>query len=257
MFDLTTLKKTYPENLQVFDRFILKEYLQYKILQNIFDSEYGKYLAFLGGTSLRIVHGNTRFSEDLDFDNFGIIESDFADLAQYIKRKLELEGYNVEIKNIFKGVYRCNLRFPKLLNKMGLSGYEEEKILIQIDTMNQTYDYKTEKFLLNKFDVFTEINVTPVDILLSKKIEAAIGRKTLKGRDFFDIVFLFSLTQPNYPYLGAKSGIKDLVGLKEVLLEKIKNVDMELLARDVRPFLFNLDEIKRVTLFEEFVKQLG
>lgn len=256
MLDLTTLKKAYPENLHMFDRFILKEYLQYKILQNIFDSEYGKYLAFLGGTSLRIVHGNTRFSEDLDFDNFGIIESDFADLAEYIKKKMELEGYNVEIKNIFKGVYRCNLRFPKLLNKMGLSGYEEEKILIQIDTMSQTYDYKTEKFLLNKFDVFTEINVTPVDILLSKKIEAAIGRKTLKGRDFFDIVFLFSLTKPNYQYLIAKSGIKNMVELKEVLLKKIKNVEMELLARDVKPFLFNPDEIKRVILFEEFVKQL-
>ena len=67
---------------------------------------------------------------------------------------------------------------------MGLSGYEEEKILVQIDTVKQSYNYRFEKFLLNKFDVFTEINVTPADILLSKKIGAAVGRKTLKGRTF-------------------------------------------------------------------------
>ena len=102
MLDLATIKKSYPENLQPFERFILREYLQYKILQNIFDSMYGKSLCFLGGTALRIVHNSTRFSEDLDFDNFGLSVADFDGLIQEIKKKLELEGYEVEIRNVFK-----------------------------------------------------------------------------------------------------------------------------------------------------------
>lgn len=256
MLDLTAIKKSYPENLQPYEGFILREYLQYKILQIIFDSTFGKGLCFLGGTALRIVHSSTRFSEDLDFDNFGLNEADLDNLVLEIRRKLELEGYRVEIRNVFKGAYRCYLKFPRLLKHLGLSGYEEEKILVQIDTAGQNYNYTFEKYLLNKFDIFTEINVAPQDILLSKKIGAATGRKTLKGRDFFDVVFLFSLTNPNYAYLNAEEGIGNLAQLKERLLGILNDVDMEELARDVRPFLYYPDEIKRVLLFKEYVKQL-
>ena len=257
MLDLVNIKKSYPQNLQAFDRFILKEYLQYKILQIIFDSKYGVNLCFLGGTALRIVHGSTRFSEDLDFDNFGLDEKDFDGLMQEIKRKLELEGYEVEIKNVFKGAYRCYLKFPRLLKQLGLSGYEEEKILIQIDTMKQPYKYEFDKFLLNKFDVFTEINVSPPGVLLSKKICAAIGRKTLKGRDFFDIVFLASFAKPDYEYLNGKAGIENLGQLKVKLNRVLRGKDMTKLAADVKPFLFNPQEIKRVELFKEFISRLS
>ncbi|GAC1589402.1 MAG: hypothetical protein NVS3B19_09430 [Ginsengibacter sp.] len=77
MLVLSEIEKFYPENLRVYKRFILREYLQYKMLQIIYESEYAKGLAFLGGTCLRIVHGNTRFSEDIDFDNFQIEEKAF------------------------------------------------------------------------------------------------------------------------------------------------------------------------------------
>ena len=72
---------------------------------------------FFRGTALRIIYGNKRFSEDLDFDNFGLNEQDFDNMIQEIKRKMELEGYEIEVKNVFKGAYRCYLRFPKLLKK--------------------------------------------------------------------------------------------------------------------------------------------
>ena len=77
MLTLPEIEKNYPEPLRGFKRFILREYLQYKILQIIFDSEYTGQFVFLGGTCLRIVHGNTRFSEDLDFDNLHMQEDVF------------------------------------------------------------------------------------------------------------------------------------------------------------------------------------
>jgi len=64
MLEFQQIKEQYPENLQRFERLILREYLQYKILQAIFDSKHASKLAFLGGTALRIVYGNTRFSEE-------------------------------------------------------------------------------------------------------------------------------------------------------------------------------------------------
>jgi predicted nucleotidyltransferase component of viral defense system len=256
MLDLVTIKKNYPENMQVFERLLLKEYLQCKILSIIFGSEYGNKLCFLGGTAIRLVYDSIRFSEDIDFDNFGLKEEDFEGLIKLIKRKMELEGYEVEFRNVYKGAYRCYLRFPRLLFKMGLSGYEEEKVLIQIDTVKRSYKYDFERYLLNKFDVFTQINIVPKDILLSKKIAAALERKTLKGRDFFDIVFLFSLAEPDYEYLENKCSIKDLTDVKTRLLKVLDGVDMKMLAKDVQPFLFKPEEISRVIMFKEFISSL-
>lgn len=62
MLTLSEIENNYPDNLRGYKRFILREYLQYKLLQIIFDSEYATQFCFLGGTCLRIVHGNTRFS---------------------------------------------------------------------------------------------------------------------------------------------------------------------------------------------------
>ena len=78
MININQIEQFYPENLRSFKRNILREYLQYKILEIIFNSGTAPKLSFIGGTSLRIVHENTRFSEDLDFDNFNLKESDFV-----------------------------------------------------------------------------------------------------------------------------------------------------------------------------------
>ena len=67
MLELNEIKRFYPESLHSFDSFLLKEYLQYKILEIIFSGQFANKLCFIGGTNLRIIHENQRFSEDLDF----------------------------------------------------------------------------------------------------------------------------------------------------------------------------------------------
>lgn len=256
MLSLQEIEKYYPENLKKFKRNILREYLQYKILQIIFNSEYAGKLSFLGGTALRIVHDNSRFSEDLDFDNFSLKEKEFSKISMLVKKQLKLEGYDVEIKNVYKGAYRCYIRIPRLLFDSGLSGYEEEKILIQLDTAPHGFRYQPDKVVLNKFDVFTEISVTPLDIILSQKIFAIFNRKTLKGRDFYDTVFLLSKTMPNYEYLQLKLDIKNGQQLKTKLLALDGKIDLKGLTRDLEPFLFNANDVKRVTLFMSYIKSL-
>lgn len=254
MLSLKNIELHYPENQKSFKKNILREYLQYKILEIIFNSRYAHNLIFLGGTALRIVYNNTRFSEDLDFDNFNLKEEQFIDLANEIKSGLELQGYEVEIKNVFKGAFRSYIRIPKILFENNLSGVEEEKILIQIDTASHHFDYEKDIRILNKFDVFTEIFSTPIDILLSQKIYAALNRKRAKGRDFFDIIFLLSQTKPNYKYLEFKLGIKNGNELKDILLDQTSNLDFSELAKDVEPFLINKEDARRVTKFRDYIK---
>lgn len=256
MLKLSELLLGYPAELQVHRAFILREYLQYKILEILFDSKYASKFCFLGGTCLRLVHGNSRFSEDLDFDNFDLSEADFGQVAEIIQNGLAIQGYEVEMKQVIKGAYHCYIRFPGLLFEQGLSGYKEEKILIQLDTEPQYFDFQPTSFVLNKFDVTTEIQVTPPDLLLAQKFTALCLRKRPKGRDFYDIVFLLSRSlQPNYAYLHQKLGVSNAEELKAKIKVLCAEVDLTEMAKDVQPFLFYPNEEKKVKLFEKIIEQ--
>lgn len=256
MISLIQILEEYAEHLRVHRESILKEYLQYKILRSIFESPYANKLAFLGGTALRIVHNNTRFSEDLDFDNFHLTEVEFIKLGEMIKKDLRAEGLEVEIGVKTEKAYHLKIRIPELLFQEGLAHMPEQKILIQVDTVPQNFSYTPSTILLNKFDVFASIKVVPKDILLAQKIYAATHRKRAMGRDFFDIVFLYGLgVQPNFLYLEKNIGVKNRSELKTYLLEKTENFDFKDLAKDTEAFLFYPKDMNKVVLFREFVEQ--
>ena len=255
MLTLSQIEQQYPEHLRPYKRAILREYLQYKMLAIIADSEYAPKLSFLGGTALRIIYNNTRFSYDLDFHNFSLKEGEFEALSRRVQKGLEAEGLKVEISFAGKDAFRCNIRLPNILYGSGLSPHEGEKILMQIDSVAHDFLYAPDKKIMNKFDVFSEVFVTPLDILLSQKIYAAVNRKRAKGRDFFDIVFLLSLTRPNYAYLEAKIHVDNSTLLREYMLKTIKDFDFVALSKDVQNFLFNPVDARKVELFREFIAE--
>lgn len=256
MINLDYIKSFYSPKEQKFDQFLLKEYLQYQILNIIFSSKYSAYLSFLGWTAIRLIFNSNRFSEDLDFDNFWLDEDDFYNFSKNIKFELEKLGFEVEIKNVYKGAYRCYIKLPKILKELGFSDLDDEKILIQIGTVKQDYKYKSDKKIIDNFDVYKLINVCPDSIILSKKIHALINRKRIKWRDFFDIVFLYKITKPDFDYLKAKTWISNNQELKQKLNEFCKDLDLKQIANDVKPFLINQDEINRVLMFREFIESI-
>ncbi len=256
MFNLEQIEQYYPENLRIFKKNILREYLQYKILEIIFNSKLSNKLSFLGGTALRVVYDNRRFSEDLDFDNFGLTKEDFVFLTEEIKNKLIKEGYQPEIRNVFKGAFRCYIKVPRILFNNKVSNLSEEKIMIQIDTVSHNFSYVPDKKILNKFEIFTQIFVTPLDVLLSQKVYAVLNRKRAKGRDFFDIIFLLQKTKPNYDYLSKKVFIKNNDDLKKKLLSYTKEFDFNILIKDIKPFLFNPSDSKKIKMFREYINQI-
>ncbi|MBN1694402.1 nucleotidyl transferase AbiEii/AbiGii toxin family protein [candidate division WOR-3 bacterium] len=255
MLDLEQIEKFYTENVKVFKRNILREYLQYKILEIIFDSNEGSKISFMGGTAIRIIHSNGRFSEDLDFDNRGIDKKNFLKLAEKIKKRLELEGYKVELKNSTDGVFRSYIKIKEVLYKYGLSQHPAEKLTIQLDMEPQDFEYNPDKKIINKFDIFIRSNIVPPDILLAQKITAIFTRPRAMGRDFYDTVFLLGLTKPSIKYLKDKLGISGYGELKKKLIQKTKNLDFKKLAEDIEPFLINPGDKKRVLLFKEYIEE--
>lgn len=255
MLDIKQIESFYPEHLRPFKKNLLREYLQYKILEAIFESSLADKLIFMGGTCIHMVHGSPRFSEDLDFDNPGIDRRDFKALSQRIKRALELQGYIVELKNTYQDAFRAYLRFPGLLHTVGISGHRDEKLLIQIDTEPQKVQYSPEKFILNKFDVFSRINIVPADILLAQKIYCIFNRSRPMGRDFFDIVFLLGKSGVNFDYLAQKMSIPNKKELRDRLLSQCAKLDFNRLAKDLEPFVYSKKEVNRVLMFQDVVQQ--
>lgn len=254
MISINQILSQYPENLRIYKESILKEYLQYKVLNIIFNCKYASKLVFLGGTALRIIYGNTRFSEDLEFDNLGLNQAKWNDMGEIVKTNLELEGIEVEIQTLTRKAFRIKIRIPRLLFTTGLSPLPEQKILLQIDTTPQNFEYIPEKPFLNKFEIFTRIFAAPKDLLLSQKIYAAVNRKRIMGRDFFDIIFLNGIgAKPNYLYLEKHLQVHNQKELKEYLLEKTTDFDFNKLAQDVKPFLINPYDIQKVRWFREYI----
>ncbi|MBW2641019.1 MAG: nucleotidyl transferase AbiEii/AbiGii toxin family protein [Deltaproteobacteria bacterium] len=255
MLDIKQIQSFFPEQLWPFKKNLLREYLQYKILEAIFESSMADKLTFMGGTCIHIVHGSSRFSEDLDFDNPGISRHDFEALSQRVKRALELQGYTVELKNTYQDAFRASLRFPGLLHASGISGHRDEKLLIQIDTEPQEVQYKPDKFILNKFDVFSRINIVPADILVAQKIFCIFNRSRPMGRDFFDVVFLLGKSDVNFDYLTRKMSIRNKKELRDRLLLQCDQLDFGRLAKDLEPFVYSKKEVNRVLMFPDFVRQ--
>lgn len=239
------------------ERFIIREYLQYKILEIVFESPYENKLAFLGETCLRIVHSSNRFSEDLDFDNLNLTPDDFNAITKVVKTELKRLGYEIEMRNVTKGAYQCYVRFPEILYNEGLTNHKEENILIRLDSEAHEFNYKPDQPILNKFDVFTQINTTPKDILLAQKFYAVLNRKRNKGRDFFDIVLMLGQGQlPNYSYLDLKLSVNNPDDLRQQIIEKCTELDMQEMAKDVSPFLIAKKDEKKILLFPKYMEQV-
>lgn len=254
MIELDSLVRQFPQELSGFKRNILVEYLQLRVLATLFGSAPSAKLCLIGGTAVRLVHEGRRFSEDLDFDNLGLTQKQFVEIAKRVAVKLKQEGYAAQLDFSFSGAFRCFLKFPGIYNRYGLSGHKEEKLLLQMDAEKQGVEYPRETKIINRLGVFTRV-LTPVPAtLLSMKLAALLGRSRAKGRDFYDVTYLSAFTKADFAYLSKKNGISDGNELKNALLKKISGLKMREIATDVSPFLFSKEDVNRVLYFGDYIR---
>jgi len=244
----------YPEYLRTFKRYLLREYVQYKILETIFDSSFGNSLCFMGGTAIHIMYDTPRFSEDLDFDNRGLDAEGFKYMIDLIGKKLRYLGCEVETTQSVKKAFTSQIKIRDILFSNGLSPHREEKLVVKVDMEPQEFAYPPEKKIINKFDVFLRILVVPADILAAQKICAVFLRSRAMGRDFYDLVHLLAMTKPNLAYIKDKLKINTADELKSALLQRCASLSFKEIAKDVEPFLCDPADSRRVLLFVDYMK---
>lgn len=228
----------------------LVEYLQYEFLDSLFKNADAVNLCFIGGTAIRILHQSVRFSEDLDFDNFGLSFAKFESLVLTACRDMEYKGFIIEYRVVNKSTFHCHIRFPGILFHAGITPDKKRKILIRIDTEAKEKLYDSERVVLNKFAVYRRILAAPPSILLAQKMITVLLRKREKGRDLFDVSFLRGLAQPDYGYIEKVTGLGEQE-FRRQFDARVRELDLEFLAKDVEPFLFSPDQRDRILHFHE------
>lgn len=258
MISFEEIKSFFAESLQKNPshfEYMLKEYFHYRMLDIIFSGENAFNLSFIGGTNLRILHHIKRFSEDLDFDCFNLSREEFMNLTDRIIERLKQEGINIEADDKEKdkklAAFRRNIVFPGLLFDLGFTGHREKKLLIKIECEPHNYEYKPEKPIIQKFNVFTRIFAPSPSVLLSMKTGAVIERG--KGRDYYDFIFLSGITEPDFGYLKLKFGIADHPQLYNRILESCEKTDFRLKSRDFENLVFDTAESRKVLLFKDYI----
>ncbi len=232
---------------------LTREFLQILTLKILNDKKCFEHIAFIGGTSLRILYGIKRFSEDLGFSVIKKQKYDFDKIYRELSKEFKLYGLAFEAEpHKQKTVHSMMMKFSGLLKELGISPMSSQKLSIklEIDT-NPPLGWELANTIVSKVYTFNIVYYN-LPSLYAGKLHACFYRKFTKGRDFYDFVwYLGKKVKPNFTLLnnailqtqGKNPGINES-NFKLYLLENIKRIDFALAKRDVEHFLEDKSELK-------------
>jgi predicted nucleotidyltransferase component of viral defense system len=260
MIQIEQIRNYFPPRVRensMFDKYMLKEYIQLMMLDYLSSTQYISKIFFIGGTNLRLAKGIDRFSEDLDFDCKNFSKEEFFDMTNGVIRFLERSGLRVEAKekdNPKLTAFQRNIYFPELLFDLGLSGHKEERFLIKVESQDQGIIYPSVLQNIKGCGFFFPFPVPYDGVLCSMKIAAMLTRS--KGRDFYDVMFLLAQAKPDYDFLYKRSGVHNLYELRQAISELLKRVDLKKKQKDFEHLLFNKANSGKILRFVEFIDSL-
>ena len=190
----------------------LKEIIQAVALLGLHRANFFEKAAFYGGTSLRVLYGLPRYSEDLDFTLFK--KDPGFSLAPYfsaVERELAAYGFQVDVERIEKTAKSdVDSAFIKAATKIHflkiepLKRFEPKaqsnaklKIKFEVDTDPAIHFESEARYLLAPTS-FPVVSLKKPD-LFAGKLHALLYRRwksRVKGRDFYDYVWYLKNAVP-------------------------------------------------------------
>jgi len=233
----------------------LKEIVQEIILFALWQVNFFEVAAFQGGTSLRVLHGLSRFSEDIDFillkpdptfswqpylNNLNEICKDFGIEPEVLNKESMDRNVKAAIIKDTSIVNQLNLRF------MNSNSGRKLKIKLEIDCFPPAGSDFEYSYL--DFPVDFEVAHQDLSSNFALKIHALLCRGYIKGRDWYD--FNWYITQGITPKLLLLQNALIQYGpwkdqdinidrewLIDSLTKKITAINWKIAADDVKRFL--------------------
>jgi len=245
----------------------LKEIVQEIALFALWREGFFEMAAFQGGTSLRILHGLPRFSEDLDFI---LQKPDVAFSWQpYLQNLTEtfkefgIEPEVVGKDHMDKRVKAALIKDSSIANQLNLGffNHRDQKIKIKLEIDCTPPEGSGFEYTYLSFPVDFEVCHQDMSSNFSLKIHALLCRDYLKGRDWYDFNWYIAQgVTPNMllvknaifqygPYQGQELDVNH-DWLVEALRNKIASIKWGDAADDVRRFLKPI-ELESLKLWNE------
>lgn len=241
----------------------LREILQEVALLGLWRAKFFEKTAFYGGTSLRILYGLDRFSEDLDFTLLASSPKfNISGYFEILEREIGSYGFDVSLskrqKRTESAVQSAFVKADTMKHLLTIEAADKIvqqiphgqliKIRIEVDT-DPPPKFSTEtKFLLQPIPFSVRSVVLPD--LFAGKMHAFLYRQwknRVKGRDWYDLVW-YVATHPelHLDHLQERmiqSGHwkrKDRLTKEKFALlveDAIKNLDVQQARKEVEPFV--------------------
>ncbi len=229
-------------------RNVLKEELQFYVLDFIYHHpEYHRWIMY-GGSALRILHGLNRMSVDLDFEVSRAVTNDFL---QTLKNEIEThfsQTYGTDTDFLTaKVVGGRGLKLKFHIGEMLGIDHPSKQVHVKID-LNRFVAPKTvtERIPVSRNQLSFVILTYNMSALMASKIAAIVLRGARivgknvyeeKGRDIYDLLwYMEKKIVPDFDYLVAKEiDIRNLRALFDTLTLRMNTVSTENLKQDLTP----------------------
>lgn len=246
------------------------EIMQELALLGLWRAKFFEHAAFYGGTSLRILYGLNRFSEDLDFS---LLKPDpdfqLTPFLKAIEEELQISGLSVKVEHRVKNpeaTIRSAFLKTGTLETFIRIGLDESlkrhtqsneliKIKLEID-IDPPPLFSTEIRYLTKPVFFSVRTYTPKD-LFAGKMHALLCRPykvRVKGRDWYDFIWYVAKGFPLHlthlearmrqsgNYESEKTMTKDMV--IQMIHDKTEKINLDAAKEDMYRFIRNPREIE-------------
>jgi predicted nucleotidyltransferase component of viral defense system len=247
------IQQRFREDMSTNDKInVAREFLQILCLKIMSEKKVFEHIAFVGGTSLRILFGLRRFSEDLDFSLQKEMDFSIARLNEQLQKSFSLYGLEIETKIKSEGsIQNIMLKFPGLLKELELSDLPRQKLSIKVEIdINPPRGWQTVHSMVHAVYMFSVIHYD-LSSLFAGKLHACFYRTFTKGRDLYDFIwYLGKNIKPNFILLnnairqteGTNPGINE-ENFNIFLLENVRKIDMARAKKDVERFLEDKSEL--------------
>jgi predicted nucleotidyltransferase component of viral defense system len=249
----------------------VREVAQELVLAALAETDFFEKAIFHGGTSLRILYGINRYSEDLDF---ALIKKDtsfqWEPYLEQVMEKMNAYGCSLEALDKSKADSTVKKAFIKESSIGQMLHYswvrrsgtpEKVRIKLEIDS-NPPSDGKVIKKTLD-FPFSHKIATHDLPSQFAGKCNALLSRAYLKGRDWYDFLwYVDQKIKPNYKMLsscldqqGKWEGqhIKtNRIWLFKALKEKIDTLDITMIKEELFTFV-NEEERAKIEQFDKTV----
>jgi hypothetical protein len=246
----------------------LKEIIQEIMLFSLWQANFFEVAAFQGGTSLRILHGLPRFSEDMDFI---LLKPDATFSWQpYLENLTKTcNEYGIEPEALEKArmdqrIKKAIIKDTSIANQLNMSFMDDlngRKLTIKLEIDCNPPEGSGFEYTYLDFPVDFEVCHQDMSSNFALKTHALLCRPYLKGRDWYDFSWYIAQgVSPNLPLLQnaliqygpwKSQGLNiDQVWLVNTLGEKINSIDWKAAVDDVERFMKPVER-KSLSLWSE------